>query len=328
VSTATLTADDRLRIEARGLAVDQWSMLIFATAGIAAYLLSSASALILDALYSLISFFTAYVAGRVVRSVRRGPDRANPYGRGGQESLYVLFRSLILIGIIGAAVVAAVGELVTYFATGEGDIPKFGVVAVYCVLSSIGCFAIAAFHRSNLRKVGGQSSILAVEATAARNDGLIGASIAVSLGIVALIPQGTIITNDTFNIEYIADGLVVLALGLVLLIEPVRLLREQTRRLAGERMDPQLEAKVRALVDGYIARNAPGQYEVIDVFAVDHGGASACDICVTFPGSATLDELDELRMDARAELARVFPGMTVTIDFTRVPLHRQITPSS
>lgn len=299
-------------------------MLIFATAGIGAYLLSSASALILDALYSLISFVTAYVAGRVVRSVRRGPDRENPYGRGGQESLYVLFRSLILIGIIGAAVVSAVGELVTYFTTGEGDIPKFGIVAVYCFLSAIGCFAIAAYHRSNLRKVGGQSSILDVEATAARNDGLIGASIALSLGIVALIPQGTIITNEQFNIDYIADGLVVLVLGLALLIQPIRMLREQTRRLSGARTDPELEARVHAIVDRYISINAPGRYEVVDVFAVDHGGSRACDICVTFPGSATLEQLDELRAEARSELGRIFPGMTVTIDFTRVPLHRQI----
>lgn len=318
------SADERLRIEARSLAVDQWSMLIFATAGIAAYLLSSASALILDALYSLISFVTAYIAGRVVRSVRRGPDHENPYGRGGQESLYVLFRSLVLIGIVGAAVISAVGELVTYFTTGVGEAPEFGIVAVYCLLSSIGCFAIAAFHRANLRKVGGQSSILEVEATAARNDGLIGASIAISLGIVALIPQGTVITNDTFNIDYIADGVVVILLGMALIVEPVRMLREQTRRLAGARMDTELEARVHALVDRYISEQAPGQYEVIDVYAVDHGGASACDICVTFPGSATLDELDAMRTAARDELARVFPGMTVTIDFTRVPLHRQI----
>lgn len=316
--------EDRLRIEARSLAVDQWSMLIFASAGIVAYLLSSASALILDALYSLICFVTAYVAGRVVRSVRRGPDRENPYGRGGQESLYVLFRSLVLIGVIGAAVISAVGELVTYFTTGYGEAPEFGIVAAYCFLSAIGCFAIARFHRANLRKVGGQSSILLVEATAARNDGLIGASIAVSLGVVALIPQGTFLTNDTFNIDYIADGVVVILLGLALIIEPLKMLREQTRRLSGARIDTELESRIHALVDQYISENAPGQYEVVDVFAVDHGGARACDICVTFPGTATLDELDALRAAARAELAAVFPGMTVTIDFTRVPLHRQI----
>lgn len=326
MSTSTLSADERLRIEARSLAVDQWSMLIFATAGIAAYLMSSASALILDALYSLISFVTAFVAGRVVRSVRRGPDRENPFGRGGQESLYVLFRSLILIGVIGAAVVESAGEVVTYFATGEGEIPKFVIVAVYCFLSAIGCFAISWYHRRNLRKVGGQSSILVVEATAARNDGIIGGSIAVSLGIVALIPDGTFLTSSTFNINYIADGLVVMALGGALLIEPIRMVREQTMRLAGSRVDTGLEARVRAVVTDYIAANAPGQFELIDVFAVDHGGARACDLCVTYPGTATLDELDALRASARAELGREFPGMTVTIDFTRVPLHRQTAP--
>ena len=34
------------------------------------------------------------------RNVVRPPDRAYPYGYDGQEALYVLFRSLLLIGVL------------------------------------------------------------------------------------------------------------------------------------------------------------------------------------------------------------------------------------
>ena len=40
---------------------------------------------------------TAWVARRVLRSARKGPDEDNPWGRAWQENLYVMFRSLLLI---------------------------------------------------------------------------------------------------------------------------------------------------------------------------------------------------------------------------------------
>ena len=321
---APISADERLAIEGRSLAVAQWSMLVFAVAGAVTAVLSGASALVLAALYSLISFFTARIAGRIVRSVRRGADPQNPLGRGGQESLYVLFRSLILIGIIGAAVLEAAVELVTYLTTGEGTVPDFGIVAVYCLLSATGCLSLAAYHRRNLAKVGGQSSILPVEATAARNDGLIDASIAIALGIVAFIPQGTFLTSSTFNVDYVADSIVVLLLGSVLLREPIGLVREQVRRLSGARVDSAFEAQVRAETEAIITAAGVGEFSVVDVYAVDHGGSRTAGICVTYPGSRTLDELDALREAARAALGARFPGMTVAIDFTRVPWHLQV----
>ena len=300
-------------------------MLGFAVSGLAAALLSGAAALILAALYSLISFGTTFIAGRVVQSVRRGADERNPLGRGGRESLYVLFRSLILIGIIGAAVVEAAITIIEYVTTGEGTIPDFAIVATYCLLAGTGSLVLSAYHRRNLARVGGRSSILSVEATAARNDGLIDASIGIALGLVLLIPQGTVLTSDSFNIDYIADSIIVVILGTALLGGPIALVREQVRRLSGERVDTELESEIRASVEALIDEHAPGQFTVIDVYAVVYGGARSAGLCVTFPGAATLEQLDELRSLARSALGERYPGMSVSIDFTALPLHRQVT---
>ena len=46
----------------------------------------------------------------------RTPDRAYPYGYDAQEALYVLFRSLVLIGILSVALVTAGTTIVNHLA--------------------------------------------------------------------------------------------------------------------------------------------------------------------------------------------------------------------
>jgi divalent metal cation (Fe/Co/Zn/Cd) transporter len=43
------------------------------------------------------------------------PDRGWPYGYEGQEALYVLFRSLVLLGVIGFGLSSSVGTLIAWW---------------------------------------------------------------------------------------------------------------------------------------------------------------------------------------------------------------------
>ena len=234
---------ERIAIEVRSLRIDMWATLGFAVVGLVVFWLSSANAMALDAMYSGVAFLTAWIASRVLRSARLGPDEDNPWGRGTQENLYVMFRSLLLIGVVLASSAQAVAELVAYFAHGESTVPKFGYVAVYGLVVAVACAALAYMHRRNARRVGG-SAILSVEATAVAMDAAIGLGIAVSLGAVALIPDGTVITDASFNIKAVADGFVVLILSAVLIVTPIRNVITETRRLAGARMDSELDDEI------------------------------------------------------------------------------------
>ena len=92
------------RIEQRSLRFGVGANAVMALAGFSAHVLTGSSALLLDGLYSAVLVGSSLIASRISRNVVRPPDRAWPYGYEGQEALYVLFRSLVLLGVIGFGV--------------------------------------------------------------------------------------------------------------------------------------------------------------------------------------------------------------------------------
>lgn len=320
---STMGPQERIAIEVRSLRIDMWATLGFAVVGLIVFWLSSANAMALDAMYSGVAFLTAWIASRVLRSARLGPDEDNPWGRGTQENLYVMFRSLLLIGVVLASSAQAVAELVAYFAHGEYVEPKFGYVAAYGLVVAVACAGLAFMHRRNARRVGG-SAILSVEATAVAMDAAIGLGIAVSLGAVALIPEGTFLTSNSFNIKATADGFVVLILSAALIITPIRNVITETRRLAGSRVDSDLDDEIELWLRGWLTATAERGFEVVDVFAVDHGGSVSIDVALTFPGSATVQQLDDWRDRVTLALADAFPGVAVIVHYSQLPLHDQV----
>jgi len=88
--------------------------LLMAAMGISVYALSSSEALLLDGLLSGVMAASSVIAARFGSNVVRPADRAYPYGYDGQEALYVLFRSLVLIGILSFAVITAGTTIVNH----------------------------------------------------------------------------------------------------------------------------------------------------------------------------------------------------------------------
>ncbi|MFV1968717.1 MAG: cation transporter, partial [Pirellulaceae bacterium] len=87
-------------IERRSLKLARWANLFMGAAGVTAALASDARALLLVGLFSGVNFVAAVVAAKVARSVQRKPDVLRPFGYEIDESVYVMFRSLVLTGII------------------------------------------------------------------------------------------------------------------------------------------------------------------------------------------------------------------------------------
>jgi predicted Co/Zn/Cd cation transporter (cation efflux family) len=127
------------QIERRSLQIGVAASLVMAAMGISVYGLSGSEALLLDGLYSGVMAASSWIAARIGANVVRPPDRAYPYGYDGQEALYVIFRSLVLIGILSVAVITAGTTIVNHLA-GQAVAPvQLGPVAAYAVL----CLALA-----------------------------------------------------------------------------------------------------------------------------------------------------------------------------------------
>ena len=219
---------DSLKIEQRSLNVAKWANLFMAACGIGAGILANADALLLDGLFSGLNFLTAVGAGYVATSVRRAPDKTRPFGYEIDESVFVMFRSLLLLGVLLMALFTSLNRIVAYWLTGEAAPIALGWIMVYTGLMAVVCFGLWAFHRLSWRKSGRNSDLLRVEGKSALIDGLLSAGAGAAFLGIAQLKGGPL---EVF--VPISDALIVLVLCAALLPQPVGIFRGALRDILG-----------------------------------------------------------------------------------------------
>ena len=204
-------------IEQRSLRIGVGASAVMAVAGLSVHVLSGSYALLLDGLYSAVMVGSGLVAARISRNVVRPPDRAYPYGYDGQEALYVLFRSLVLIGVLTFAAAAGLGTVIDYAKGQPIAEVNLGPVALYSIAMVVICWGLAWCHYRDWRRTGAQSQLLLTEARAAKVDGLISGLTGLAL-LGAPLLRGTALQVLT----PITDSLLVLVVSAAVLREPLQ----------------------------------------------------------------------------------------------------------
>jgi predicted Co/Zn/Cd cation transporter (cation efflux family) len=313
-----------LRAERRSLYTYMVTMIGLAVLGFAVYAITRVSATQLDGVISLINAGAAFIAARLAITSSKQPDAESPYGRMALENLYALFRSLMILGVVIVGVVTNSIKVIDYLITREGSEPEFGLAAVYTATCVLICFGLKWNHERNNRSVNGASALLRVEATAAKMEALISGGICASLIVVAVLPEGTFLTSASFNIKDIADSIIVLILCALLVGEPIRQIRLEFGRLSGRRADPALDAAVRAAITAVSEEHADEldhELTLVDVLAISRGKATEVDLRVSYTGTMTVEEQDQLRARTWEELrARIGP-IRLTLVFSKFPIH-------
>jgi predicted Co/Zn/Cd cation transporter (cation efflux family) len=204
-------------IEQQSLRIGVAASAVMAIAGLSVHVLSGSYALLLDGLYSAVMVGSGLVAARISRNVVRPPDRAYPYGYDGQEALYVLFRSLVLIGVLTFAAAAGLGTVIDYAKGAPIAAVNLGPVALYSIAMVVICWGLAWCHYRDWRRTGAQSQLLLTEARAAKVDGLISGLTGLAL-LGAPLLKGTALEVLT----PITDSLLVLVVSAAVLREPLQ----------------------------------------------------------------------------------------------------------
>ena len=239
--------EDRL-IERRSLKIGVYASALMAVAGVCVHLISGSYALLLDGLYSAVMVGSGLVAARISRNVVRPPDRAYPYGYDGQEALYVLFRSLLLMGVLSFAAISALSTIIDY-AYGELiSSVRLGPVAWYSIAMVATCWGLAWRHHHDWCRTGRHSQILLTEARAARLDGLIS-------GMTGLALLGAPLLNGTVLSVLIpvTDSLLVLVVSLVVLREPLQGFLTALGQAAGASAETDLIRSTRLALEDLLA---------------------------------------------------------------------------
>ena len=239
--------EDRL-IERRSLKIGVYASALMAVAGVGVHLISGSYALLLDGLYSAVMVGSGLVAARISRNVVRPPDRAYPYGYDGQEALYVLFRSLLLMGVLSFAAISALSTVIDY-AYGEAvSLVRLGPVAWYSIAMVATCWGLAWRHHHDWCRTGRHSQILLTEAKAARLDGLIS-------GMTGLALLGAPLLNGTVLSALIpvTDSLLVLVVSLLVLREPLQGFLTALGQAAGASAETDLIRSTRLALEDLLA---------------------------------------------------------------------------
>lgn len=320
----TSSDEEVLAAEQRSLKTYMYAMLLLAVAGFVIYGVTNVAATQLDGVISLINAGAAFIAARLAYTSTQRPTAESPYGRLALENLYVLFRSLMIMGVILVGVVTNVTKIVTYLVSGEGEEPDFGIASVYTAAAALLCFGLMWNHLRNNRSVGDASTLLRVESHAARMEGSISLGITASLVLVAVLPEGTVITSESFNIKYIADSIIVVVLCGVLFREPLAQIRAEFGRLSGRREDPDLDLTVREALED-VAAEFPDEdehdFRLVDVMSVRRGKLSEVDLRVSYAGALTVAEQDGIRADLLHELNERVGPVHLYLSFSQHEIH-------
>jgi predicted Co/Zn/Cd cation transporter (cation efflux family) len=214
--------------EARALRLGTIGNTIGAVSALIFYLRSSSDALLLDGLYTAVMAGASVIAARVSRAALQPRSRAYPFGASGQEPLYVMFRTLVLLGIIVFAMVSAAGKVLQHLQGGTlppVSLDGLGWYFIAMVLLNLGLWKVFAHAWSSS---GRNNEMLRGMVASARFDALISAGTG-----IALLGAPQLVNTVLAPLVPIADALLVLVLSVVLLPEPLGVLQSAVAEAAG-----------------------------------------------------------------------------------------------
>ncbi|MGI9244210.1 MAG: cation transporter, partial [Verrucomicrobiales bacterium] len=297
-----------IRYERRSLITGMWANLVMGAAGITASQLSNSDALMVDGLYSGVNFVSAIIAMRVANSILKPADKKMPFGYDANESLYILFRSLVLLGILTFAGFTSLRKIITY--ANGGDVPQlhFGPIAVYMVFMVAICASLAWWHHHNWRKTNRRSEILKTERSASIVDSVISAGTGGALLSVPLL-RGT----PAEAIIPVADAIVVLLLAVIMINQPYGMLRGAIKEVSGEAVDEEITCDVRDRIEATIE---PIPCELLAVAVTKLGRTYFVISYVRPDDSVVAEDLDTFRQEVHDSYADLFGRVKTEVIYT------------
>lgn len=296
------------KIEQRSLNLAKWANLLMGAAGITAAIGSHASALMLDGLFSGVNFLAAVMAARVAASIQKRPNALRPFGYEIDEPMYVMFRSLVLTGVILVAGFGAIGKIIDYFGGVEMPIIRLDWIVAYMIAMVTICAFMAFWHHRNWLKTGHKSDLLKTERNAALIDGVLSAAAGAAFLVISLL-KGTVLD---FLVP-ISDAIVVLGLTAYMIPRPIRGFVDAIKEVLGESAVPETVERWRRMIRDALNETS---FTLIEV-AVTKMGRSHFAVAYIRPDApASVEGLDEIRQKVGSACSKIHMPSRMEIVYT------------
>ena len=298
------------KIEQRSLAIAKWANLFMGVAGIIAAIGSHASALMLDGLFSGVNFIAAMLASRVAATIEQKPNALRPFGYEIDEAMYVMFRSLVLTGIVIVAGFVAVSKLIDYATGSPMATIKLHWVGVYMGVMLATSSFLAIIHHKNWMQTGRKSDLLKAERGAAIIDGVLSAAAGAAFLLISLL-KGTALA---FLVP-VSDSIVVIGLVLYMIPTQIRSFIGAVKEVVGESANAQTVDAWRQAI-GTVLQDG---FSLIEVSVTKMGRSQFAVAYIRPEEPVSIVELDELRKRVRLATQNLHLPSRMEIIFSGKP---------
>ncbi|AZQ61687.1 hypothetical protein EI427_05400 [Flammeovirga pectinis] len=293
-------------IERKALKFGIVANLLMAIAGWVTYYFSNSDAMLLDGNFSLISALATFGA-IIIGKKKHTRTSLFPFGKYVFESFFVFFKGILIFGITIVAVVQSCIKIINYF-NGEAITPiVIHSILYYTVVIAIISFGIAYYYKNQNQKIGLNSPILSVETKSSVIDGFLTVGIGVSLLLVSLISEDSVLSF----LKYIGDSIIVLIMGVVLINTPIKIIKDAFIELGGGVLQ---DKKSYDKIEKIISENLPSIYNEHQNYISKLGSNYFVALYVsTSEKNINVNELLQTRTKISAALAPSFPTHNIEI---------------
>ncbi|WP_083445153.1 cation transporter [Ruegeria sp. 6PALISEP08] len=301
----------RKRMESRALVVAMCGNLFMGAAGILASILSNSNAIMMDGLFSLIGFSSAFLGRKISQRIDAGPDKLRPFGYAADEAIFSTFRSLSLLGLVLFAITSALKNIYNYLIGLPPEPLSFAPMILYFSGIGVTCTFLWAFHHFTWHRIGRNSAILRLEAKAALFDGLITAAAGIGLAAIYYFKEGPLAA-----LAPIGDSVVVLLLCLLALGSYIREFRGGLGELAGVSASPATIATARRALRATLVEDGG---KIRDLSVTKLGRSYYVTVYYDPHRSILAHEVDRLNLRLIHDIQAVLAGADVLLIISELP---------
>lgn len=187
--------------------------------GVVFFLLTRSEAIMLDGVYSFVSFIGAILAARVARLVEIPGSETFQFGYAHFEPLLNTVRGLLILLLCGFALFSAIDALMH-----GGRALSAGYAVIYGISAASGCLLLSLIQSRYAKRI--KSPLLVVDARNWLVDGILSLGVAIAF-IIAYLLQGTF---WEYSIPYV-DPTMVIVLVLSMIAMPLITLRDNIKQI-------------------------------------------------------------------------------------------------
>ncbi|MGL5020624.1 MAG: cation transporter [Mycoplasmatales bacterium] len=292
---------DLLVFEKRATNLNIPFVFIMAGAGLVFGTLANSSAILLDGSFSFVLFLTIFLGKYIQKHTSKPKNFEYPMGKSSLESLYVLFKILILIGLLMVSFSEALAVFLQY-ANGtyiEQEIIQFYANIYYIVKMS--AFAISyGIYSYYINLIHDKSNVLRIDRKGTFLDGIITLAIMFGLFFLSFVPI----------LAPIADSVVLFFLASYLLFEMFRELSHEIQTSLGKRCFLSEEKFYKSFFNNYFVKA-----KILDVYINQAGDSFFAYVTLSFEGKVACEDIVKLEKTIKYEMNKKFDEIFIELYF-------------